>query len=77
MSEVTVKQLAEEVGTPVDRLLSQLADAGVKVKAAESVISNDDKMKLLAHLRESRGSAQLGTEPKRVTLKRRARAKSS
>lgn len=72
MSEVTVKQLAEEVGTPVDRLLNQLADAGVKVKAEDSVISDDDKMKLLTHLRESRGSAQLGTEPKRVTLKRKS-----
>ncbi|MGB1580549.1 MAG: translation initiation factor IF-2 [Nevskiales bacterium] len=72
MSEMTVKQLAEEVGTPVDRLLSQLADAGVKVKDEKAVISDDDKMKLLTHLREARGGGQLSTEPKRVTLKRKS-----
>jgi len=29
MSEVTVSQLASDVGIPVDRLLKQLGDAGV------------------------------------------------
>ena len=31
MSEVTVKQLAETVGTPVDRLLKQMQEAGLTV----------------------------------------------
>ena len=29
MAETTVKQLAEAVGTPVDRLLQQMKDAGL------------------------------------------------
>lgn len=30
MAEVTVKQLAEDVGAPVDRLLKQIVEAGLK-----------------------------------------------
>lgn len=30
MTQLTVKALSEEIGTPVDRLLEQLADAGMK-----------------------------------------------
>jgi translation initiation factor IF-2 len=32
MAEVTVKELAGEIGTPVDKLVSQLAEAGIKKK---------------------------------------------
>lgn len=32
MSEVTVKTLADEIGTPIDRLLQQLSDAGIAKK---------------------------------------------
>lgn len=70
MSEVTVKKLAEEVGTPVERLLSQLKEAGVEVSGEEAVISDEDKLKLLSHLRHSRASSGDDAEPKRVTLKR-------
>ena len=33
MTQITVKALSEEIGTPVDRLLEQLADAGISKKA--------------------------------------------
>ncbi len=73
MSEVTVKQLAEEVGTPVDRLLGQLTEAGVKVSGEDAVISDEDKLKLLTFLRSGRGKgAGSEAEPKRVTLKRKS-----
>ena len=73
MSEVTVKKLAEEVGTPVERLLGQLKDAGVEVSGDDAVISDEDKLKLLTYLRTSRGKdSESETEPRRVTLKRKS-----
>ncbi len=73
MSDVTVKQLAEVVGTPVDRLLTQLAEAGIQATNAESPISDDDKMKLLAHLRTRHGKGEGGASPKKkITLKRKS-----
>ncbi|MEO5342775.1 MAG: translation initiation factor IF-2 [Gammaproteobacteria bacterium SHHR-1] len=73
MSEVTVKQLAEDVHIPVDRLLSQLAEAGVQKGSAEDVISEDEKLKLLNHLRSAHGKGEGGGAgaPKKITLKRR------
>jgi translation initiation factor IF-2 len=77
MAQVTVKQLADEVGTPVDRLLTQLAEAGVAVKDADSPIVDADKLKLLTYLR-TRGTAGQAAEaapaaePKKITLKRKS-----
>ena len=75
MSEVTVTQFAETIGVPVERLLSQLQDAGVKAKGADEVIGDDDKIKLLDYLREKHGTekeeAQEEAGPKKITLKRR------
>ncbi len=75
MSEVTVKQFAETIGVPVDRLVGQLKDAGVSATAADSLIGDDDKVKLLDYLRHKHGHeksvAQEDTGPKKVTLKRR------
>ena len=55
MSEVTVKQLAEDVGIPVDLLLSQLDEAGLKKVDADDSVSEEEKLQLLTHLRESHG----------------------
>jgi translation initiation factor IF-2 len=71
MAEVTVKQLAEVVGTPVERLLTQLAEAGIEVDDPEASISDDQKMQLLTHLRESHGESP-SAEPRKITLKRRS-----
>jgi len=74
MSEVTVSQLASDVGIPVDRLLKQLSDAGVPKQAAEDVITENEKVTLLNHLRRSHGKDEknLGDGgAKKVTLKRR------
>ena len=73
MSNVTVKQLAEVVGAPVERLLEQLQEAGLVAENAESLISDEDKLKLLEHLRNSHGTAQSKGEPKqKITLKRKS-----
>lgn len=70
MSEVTVKQLAKVVGTPVDRLLQQLAEAGLKKNSVEDSVSNDEKMKLLEFLQRSHGKQ--GGGGKSITLKRKS-----
>lgn len=71
MSGVTVKQFAETVGTPVERLVEQLKEAGVDASGADAVLSEDDKLKLLNLLRSKRGTEDESSEPKRITLKRK------
>ncbi len=72
MSDVTVRQLADVVGIPLDRLLTQLGEAGLTVNFADDMLSDAEKLKLLSHLRQSHGKGQAaGTEPKKVTLQRR------
>ena len=69
MAEVTVSQLAEVVGTPVDRLLKQMKEAGLKHQQADEVVSDDDKQVLLAFLKNSHGESTAA--PKKITLKRK------
>ncbi|PPD36864.1 MAG: translation initiation factor IF-2 [Methylomonas sp.] len=73
MSDKTVRQLAEVVKIPLERLLEQLKEAGLSANSADDVISEDEKMQLLAHLRQRHGKAggQTDSAPTRVTLKRR------
>jgi len=72
MSDVTVRQLAEVVGIPLDRLLTQLGDAGLVVSSADDMLSDAEKLKLLGYLRQSHGKEQSeSAEPKKVTLQRR------
>ncbi len=77
-TQVTVKQFAEVVGIPVDRLLLQLGEAGLDVKDADQPITNQEKRKLLEYLRRSHGKKEesaLTTDtaaPRKVTLRRRS-----
>lgn len=68
----SVKQLAEQVHTPVDRLLEQLREAGVQAAGPDSMVSDADKQRLLAALRTSHGKGSTGAQPERITLKRRS-----
>jgi len=72
MSKVTVKQLSEVVGAPVERLLEQLKEAGIEATSADAEISDEQKVKLLDHLRNSHGktAAKAGGKSK-ITLKRK------
>ena len=73
MSKVTVSQLADVLGVDSDKLLSQLRDAGIEASDQDDTVSNDDKKKLLAHLRASHGKVESdATAPRRVTLKRKS-----
>lgn len=73
MAEVTVKQFAEVVGISIDRLLEQLREAGVEVNDADAMISDDEKMELLGHLRRKQGDDEKGEAgAKKITLKRKS-----
>ena len=71
MAEVTVKQLAQVVGTPIEKLLVQLEDAGIAKTGEEDMISDSEKLTLLTHLRESRGQSATSGTSKKITLKRK------
>jgi translation initiation factor IF-2 len=77
MAEVTVSQFAEVLKVPVDRLLVQLEQAGIKVEGADARISDDAKMELLSHLRRSHGgsgAAATGPGPCKITLQRKTQS---
>ena len=69
MAEVTVSQLADVVGTPVDRLLTQMKQAGLKHTDADQAVSDEDKQVLLTFLKSSHGEST--DAPKKITLKRK------
>ena len=69
MTQVTVKELALVVDTPVERLLQQMREAGLPHNRAEQVVTDEEKQKLLAHLKSSHGEKL--EEPKKITLKRK------
>ncbi|GAL24876.1 translation initiation factor 2 [Vibrio variabilis] len=47
MTKLTVKALSEEIGTPVERLIEQLADAGLKKSESDQV--NDEEKQNASH----------------------------
>lgn len=87
MADVTVRQLADVVGIPIDRLMTQLKEAGLAVENEEQLISDEAKRKLLLHLQRGRGAvkttgddetgadaggdASTSLAPKKIALKRR------
>lgn len=71
MAETTVEKLAEMVKTPVDKLLSQMKEAGLPHGDASEVVSDEQKQQLLAYLRKSQGAQDSG-DGKKITLKRRS-----
>jgi translation initiation factor IF-2 len=76
MSDVTIKQLAQVLGMPVDKLLTQHGEAGLKIYDQEQVISSTEKVKLLGFLRRTHGKSEAAAEvddsaPRQITLRRR------
>ena len=71
MADVTISELAKVVGVDVDKLLSQVKDAGLPHKKADEIISNDDKNTLLQSLRGSHGEGEGAAAPSKITLKRK------
>ncbi len=69
MTQVTVKELAKTVDTPVERLLLQMREAGLPHNNAEQVVTDSEKQALLAHLKGSHGDR--ADEPRKITLQRK------
>ncbi|OAX62674.1 translation initiation factor IF-2 [Xanthomonas graminis] len=75
--QTTIRKLAELVNTPVDKLLVQLAQAGMKFSGPDQVVTSTEKMKLLGFLRRTHGKTDKPVEeqaqaaPKKITLNRR------
>ena len=77
MADVTVEQFAGVLKVPVDKLLTQLDEAGIKVSGSSDMITDDAKLELLTHLRRSHGQDELvagDAAPPRITLKRKSQS---
>ncbi len=73
MAETTVRELAESVGIPVDRLLAQLGESGLPHRDADQPINDSDKAQLLSHLRRLHGRGEGETAaPRRIGLRRKS-----
>lgn len=68
MTDVTIKLLASEISTSVDRLILQFANAGLK-KSETSSVTQQEKEILLAYLKN-----ELGKESNKLTLQRKIRS---
>ena len=77
MADVTVSQFAEVLKVPVDKLLAQLDEAGIKVQGSDDKISEEAKLELLTHLRRSHGqddTPATAAAPRKITLKRKSQS---
>lgn len=72
MADITVAELAKEIGTPVERLVSQLAHSGVN-KSATDAISQDEKESLLGYLKKQHGD-ESAAKPNKLTLNRKTKS---
>ena len=68
MAQSTVEQFANELKKDVVDLLEQFKAAGVRKKAGEDKVTEEDKAKLLEYLRELHGHKE---EKKKITLTRK------
>lgn len=77
MADVTIAQFAEVLKVSVDKLLTQLDEAGIKVKDSGDMISDEAKLELLTHLRRSHGqddTPATAAAPRKITLKRKSQS---
>ncbi len=71
MIDITVEQLSETYKLSVDKLLEQLKDAGIKGRSAQSVLSKEEKSKLVEYIRSKRkDSSKISVPTKRLQLVR-------
>src|SRR3990167_7125405 len=70
MADVTVKQLAQVVGIPVTRLLTQLQEAGLTISDESQTLNEEQKLTLLNHLKNGQNLAS--RQPERITLRRKS-----
>lgn len=72
MSQITIKSFAEQIDVGVDKLIQQLADAGIDGKQSEDQLTDDEKVTLLSYLRgDKRGDSAIKPQRSKITLKRK------
>jgi len=72
--QTTIRKLAELVNTPVEKLLEQLAEAGMSFSGPDQVVTSMEKVKLLGFLKRAHGKSDAAADdaaPKKITLARR------
>ena len=75
MSTTTVSKLASALKLSDEKLILQLNDAGIDVTSKDDVVSNDQKLLLLNHLRGSHGTKSTASSaPKKLTISRRSQS---
>lgn len=79
MADVTVSQFADVLKVTVEKLMSQLDEAGISVSGSDDTIGDDAKMELLTFLRRSHGRKEeiaggAVAAPKKITLKRKSQS---
>ena len=73
MAETTVRDLADVVGIPVDRLLAHLGESGLQHTEADQRINDQEKAQLFTHLRHLHGKAAgESAMARKITLKRKS-----
>ena len=77
MADVTVAQFADVLKVPVEKLITQLDEAGIQIHDSQDTISEDAKLELLTHLRRSHGQEETtatASAPRRITLRRKSQS---
>jgi len=69
MTGVTVEQLAESVGVPIEKLMQQLNAAGINLQENNDLVTDKQKQDLLAYLKGTHSEVE---PPKKITLKRKS-----
>ncbi|MGO4220590.1 translation initiation factor IF-2 [Lysobacter sp. TAF61] len=72
--QTTIRKLAELVNTPVEKLLEQLAEAGMTFSGPDQVVTSIEKVKLLGFLKRAHGKTEKveasDDAAKKITLNR-------
>ena len=75
MSTTTVSKLATALKLSNEKLILQLNEAGIEVTNEDDIVSNDQKLLLLNHLRGSHGTKSTSSSaPKKLTINRRSQS---
>ncbi|MBT5818965.1 MAG: translation initiation factor IF-2 [Proteobacteria bacterium] len=71
MPVVPIKKLAEQIGVPPEKLLQQLAAAGVSGKDTDGMLNDEERSTLLEYLRGGKSATAAVKPQEKVTLSRR------
>ena len=67
MKDISVEQLANIIGTPVDKILLQMKEAGLGQSSPTDLVTDEDKKVLLGFLKSQQNKVS-----KTISLKRKA-----